>query len=246
MTLILTELSEHGVAMAADTALTKKVVLEGGKSEYHVSYEAVKLQPIRELSAGISFHGIGLLGDTRTDEWIADFIKRNARSHDSMKSFGDALANELSSKKPPIKDTLGFHLAGFAQVENDRYPTVYKIINAPDGKFQCYHSESPHKYLKGAHKPLRGGEDAIYAKAFEILENWLKIPSFGEEPFHMPYPDNLRMRAEYLRFQIVMVSDIYLLSNQVPLIGGPVTTLSISPRGIEDYETRAEITREGS
>jgi hypothetical protein len=49
------------------------------------------------------------------------------------------------------------------------------------------------------------------------------------------------MRAEYLRFQIRTVSGIYKLSNMFPLIGGPITTLTISSRGFESYETREEI-----
>ena len=43
MTLILTELSEHGVAMAADTALTKLPNRRDGK--YEVTYDVVKLHP---------------------------------------------------------------------------------------------------------------------------------------------------------------------------------------------------------
>ncbi|MGD0422489.1 MAG: hypothetical protein ABSA92_03410 [Candidatus Bathyarchaeia archaeon] len=247
----MTELSEHGVAMAADTAATKKAVSEGGKTEFQVSHDVIKLHPIKELSAGISFYGMGLIGRTRTDVWVADFIRRTASKHTSMKSFGIALANELNSIIPPVKVRviLGFHIAGFEQTEKGSFPSAYQIINgtSPDGAFSCTQRQPPMEYKQGARLPLRGGDAAVYTKVFELLERYLwMMRTAGPVPLTVPYPDNLRMRCEYLRFEIVTVSNIYILSNQVASIGGPVTTLSISSKGIEDYETRAEITREGS
>jgi hypothetical protein len=248
MTLILTELSEHGVAMAADAALTKYAVSEGGTPE--VSHDVVKLHQIKELSAGISFYGSGLIGDARTDVWVADFIRRIASNHTSMNSFGLALANELNSIIPPVKlqTTLGFHLAGFEQGEKDKLPTAYQIFNGtPDGTFKCFQKYAPYQYQHGARNILRGGDAAVYTSVFELLEKYLwMMRTAGPERLVVPYPDNLRMRCEYLRFEIVTVSNIYILSNQVASIGGPVTTLSISSKGIEDYATRAEITREAS
>ena len=85
-----------------------------------------------------------------------------------MKSFGNDLANELSAK-PPIKSELCFHLAGFEQTQNGRFPAAYKIINAPDGKFTCYCAEPPYEYKKGtAPKCMRGGEKAVVVSAVRV------------------------------------------------------------------------------
>lgn len=248
MTLILTELSEHGVAMAADTALTKNPVSEGGKPE--VSHDVVKLHPIKELSAGISFYGDALIGGKRTDVWVTDFIQRTASNHTSLNSFGVALANELNTIIQPVKfeTTLGFHLAGFEQTPEGRFPVIYQIANGTsDGKFGCSCSQPPIEHKQGARTSLRGGDAAVFARAFEFLEKYLHhMRTVGPVRFTVPYPDNLRMRCEYLRFQIVTVSNIYILSNQVASIGGPVTTLGISSKGIGHYATRAEIIQEAS
>ena len=164
-----------------------------------------------------------------------------------MNSFGSALAKELNNIIPPVKivPTLSFHLAGCEQTANGRFLAAYQIMNGTaDGTFQCSYSQSPMEYKMGVRKPLRGGDTTTYVRAFEFLERYLKfMRTAGVEPLTLPYPDNLKMRTEFLRFQIVMVSDLYVLSNQVPWIGGPVTTLSISSKGIESYETRSEIIR---
>lgn len=46
MTLVLTELNEHGIAMAADSAVTSQVPLPRGGSTYRVLHGAKKLQPV--------------------------------------------------------------------------------------------------------------------------------------------------------------------------------------------------------
>jgi hypothetical protein len=232
--------------MAADAALTKKVDFDR-KIDYQ-KFCVTKLHRIKELSAGISSHGIGLIGDTRLDLWLTDFITKNAGNHDSIRSFGVALAEELGKRSPPIKATLGFHLAGFEQSQDGGYPTAYRILSeAADGKFNCRQMEPPHKYQKGARKTLRGGETAIFANAFDLLEKLLKsyAPIMGtpDNPMQIPFPDNLKMRAEYLRFQILVISDIYALSNQVEWIDAPVTTLTISSDGSQEYLTCAAVPR---
>lgn len=65
-----------------------------------------------------------------------------------------------------------------------------------------------------------------------------------------PYPSGLETRGEYLRFWINTIKEIYRLSNArtrvLPQpatvgdasIGGPVTVLTISETGIEDFYSK--------
>jgi hypothetical protein len=48
----------------------------------------------------------------------------------------------------------------------------------------------------------------------------------------IPHSQLLTDRAEYLVFQIRIVSDLYRMSNLVPGIGGAINYLTISPMGI--------------
>jgi hypothetical protein len=229
--------------MAADTAFTTKERIKENP-RFSTSYGAMKLLRIKKLSAGISFHGLGMLGEIPTYVWLADFIERNSGS--SMNEFGTALAGKLTAIDSPIKDELAFHLAGYETTDKGKFPAVYRIRSfSKDGKFDCQYLEHPHDYKNGATKKFQGGEIAIYPTAFEGFERYLNAIAIpGKSVFRIPYPNNLAMRTEYLRFQIVISSGVYLLSNQIQWIGGPVTTLSISETGIEDYETRSEIIRQ--
>ena len=47
-----------------------------------------------------------------------------------------------------------------------------------------------------------------------------------------PYAESLAERAELLKFQIQMVAALYRFSKEGKGIGGPITTLTISPEGI--------------
>lgn len=62
MSLVLTELSNHGVAMAADAAVT----CPSGR----VFVGAQKLLPVRILNAGVSVWGLGRVSATDADIWL--------------------------------------------------------------------------------------------------------------------------------------------------------------------------------
>lgn len=83
----------------------------------------------------------------------------------------------------------------------------------------------------------RNGDYRLYAELFEVVENFFnsRVRPLG---IQIPYPLTLDTIVDYLRFQIKTVSEIYKLSNLVPGIGGPVTTLTISEQGITSYETK--------
>jgi hypothetical protein len=53
LTLILTEISVFGIAMAADSAVTEEVVTPNGTREYRVLTGVHKLQVIKKLKAGM-------------------------------------------------------------------------------------------------------------------------------------------------------------------------------------------------
>ncbi|HMK82101.1 MAG TPA: hypothetical protein VK503_00125 [Candidatus Bathyarchaeia archaeon] len=83
----------------------------------------------------------------------------------------------------------------------------------PDGVFKCAQRYPPYGYQRGPRNILRGGDAAVYIRVFELVEKYLTQLQMAGHGLIVPYPDNLRMRAEYLRFEIVTVSSIYTLSN---------------------------------
>jgi len=126
VTLILTELSHLGIAMATDSAVTVTDYRSG--VSWAVPSAAMKLQMVPYLNAGISCWGLGLIGTTRTDVWLADFIQRHDGS-ESIKALAEDLALELNSILGPSLDgnpRAGFHVAGFLRDEIGEAPSLFQ------------------------------------------------------------------------------------------------------------------------
>ena len=247
MTLILTEITEFGIAMAADSAVTTSYNL-GRHSGHRVLAGVRKLQPVHYLNAGISCWGVGEIGGLDTDIWLENFIKANEHIH-KLNDFAMLLQNELRRVLGMIEqNTAGFHLAGFVEKEGRKMPTFFHVHNGPSqypsiaaqidsALFNANQDMPPEDCPPGYFKITRNGDFQLYAELFGAVESFFntRVRPLGIE---IPSPLTLGSIAEYLRFQIKTVSEIYKLSNLVPSIGGPVTTLTISDQGIMSYETK--------
>jgi hypothetical protein len=76
MTLILTELSNAGIAMAADSAIS---MLINGKIVTKDQRHWTKLLRVPRIKAGISYWGsIGLIHKGRFDEWLEQKIQNGS------------------------------------------------------------------------------------------------------------------------------------------------------------------------
>lgn len=149
--------------------------------------------------------------------------------------------------------TIGFHLAGYVEHEGRRLPTFYHIHNGISQALQARgiqidarrvnanHDFPPRPLRQGEFYTTRNGDFQMYAlmnQQLRILFDNLRRQGF-RIPNHQSMDESpLRARAEYLRFWIKMVSEIYRLSNIFPGIGGEVTTLTILHQNIETYETK--------
>ena len=61
MTLILTEISPWGILMAADSAVTQQIDIDGRPRQQRVLIGVNKLQVIPKLKAGIAVWGQGIM-----------------------------------------------------------------------------------------------------------------------------------------------------------------------------------------
>ncbi len=247
MTLVLTELSPFGIAMAADSAVTVTVQKSG--YSYVQAQGAKKLQIIPTLQAGVSCWGMGSIGDKPTDHWLADFIRANSGLSD-LGSFAKALATTLQSTigpSPGKQARLGFHVAGFELYGGKPVPSFYHVHDGPSttlqtreigvdpSRFNANHDIPPAEFLKlvagESSWMTRNGDYHLYAQLFALLGAFFQ--GVGQLGIKIPNSQNLNERAEYLVFQIRTISDLYRMSNLVPGIGGPISYLTISPAGIQ-------------
>jgi len=167
-----------------------------------------------------------------------------------------------------IPDRMGIHVGGFDEENGVRGPALYhvhnghyhvefrsgKIVEVPDEappirEFRA-HEDFPPSIFKEDDPPrmLRNGAFGIFAlhqstsDAFQIIREATGLI--------FPYPPNLETRGEYLRYWINTMKEIFRLSNARPRVvsqpptvgdagvGGPVTVLTISESGIENFYAR--------
>jgi hypothetical protein len=130
MTLILTELSQAGIAMAADSAISTVVK---GKIVTKDQKHWKKLLRVPRIKAGISYWGdIGLITKIPFDEWLEGKIKKG--SYTDLPSFADYLAAEMNravgDKPLGNNHQVGVHVAGFQTwADGVSRPTFYHIHN---------------------------------------------------------------------------------------------------------------------
>jgi hypothetical protein len=128
MTLILTELSDAGVAMVTDSAISK---LKNGKLITKDQTEWRKLLRVPSIMAGISYWGsIGLITTVPFDEWLERRIKKE--NYTDLRSFAEYLAKEMNEATggKPAKQPLGIHVAGSQQWQDGSLrPSFYHVHN---------------------------------------------------------------------------------------------------------------------
>ena len=239
MTLVITELSKYGIAMVADSAVTEVLKLPSGRTIARVLTGVRKLQVIPYLGAGISVWGLGsiLLENTQvpTDLWLNDFIERHSGTG-SIDEFAKRLTEELRSAVGMKTDALGFHLAGYVEVNSKRLPTFYHVRNV-EGDFVS--SYSFHEFVPGHDMPPREFDDEIlttrngdygpYALLVKAVEN--ALPAIKTvKGLTIPH-SSLQGRVAYLAAWVRFVSDLYASSGVPRTIGGDVAALGITPDG---------------
>jgi hypothetical protein len=259
VTLVISELSSLGIAMAADTAVTIPIRPPNRRLYHRVLRGGVKLLPVPTLPAGISYWGLGTIGGMPTDDWLRDFLSRNRRGINSLASLASLLELELRQCVRTVNlarypnGSFGVHLAGFIRTPSGTSPAMYHVHNGPSQALpnarinprliNANFDRPPQVYPPGVFYRTRNGDFRLYATVFTAIENL--FGQLNQQGFVIPHAaalhvSPLRARAEYLRFHIKTMARIYEMSN-VPVpgsIGEEVTTLTISPRKIEEYWTR--------
>lgn len=238
MTLVITELSQFGIAMVADSAVTYTESLPSGQPVRRVLNGAWKLQVIPYLNAGISVWGLGAIPTApkkvSTDIWLNDFIARHSGIA-TLDEFANALAAELENIAGQVQKELGFHLAGYVDVNGHKLPTFYHVRNC-DGTFRHYEL---HEFMPSQDFPPQDLGDEIYRTRngsygpYAILSAGVErvLPQIHTDPnlnLTIPHP-SLQGRIAYLTAWLRFVSELYASSRLLRIIGGNIAALGISP-----------------
>lgn len=259
MSLVLTEVSHFGVAIAADSAVT----FPSGR----VFVGLQKLLPVYKINAGLAFWGGGEVGEIDTDVWIQNFIDNEVEDGMRLWDMANKLAEKLNeSFGRVISDRMGIHVGGYDSENGVRGPAFYHVHNGhyhvvfgngqvreipdenpPIREFRAHKDRPPRLYNVNDEPPMtRNGDFGIFSVLMENL-----LPLFRNlhqmAGFEFPQVRDLATRGEYLRFLVNLIKEMYRLSNyrirMVPepsmggdaFVGGPVTVLTISDSGIESF-----------
>ena len=251
MTLVLTEVSALGIAMASDTAVTTINLATG--LAYAQPNRARKLQVVTHLAAGVSCWGLGEISGLPTDRWLSRFIE-NASHVSDVHEFAHRLADQLNiqvGENPAADNRLGFHVAGFVDQNGDRLPAFYHVHDGPSTTLASRGIQvNPHKFnpnqdippdvsanaaAQGVSLIIRNGDYQLYAAMFQKLEEFFSaLRPLG---VMIPNSQDVGDRAQYLVFQIRTIASLYRLSNLIPGIGGGILHLAITREGIHSKGT---------
>lgn len=232
MTLVVSEFSEYGIVMVADSAVTRR---QSPGAPAYVENTYTKLHAIPQCNAAISMWGNGYVGTERTDVWIANFLK----SHSYTTSISQ-LAQELTDalRKENVPSPQGFHLAGYESARGAARPMLFHVRNTELEKDGSY---SMHQFEIGQEWPRPDGYDRLgqlwmwngIFESFLVLTNALEeyTPTLaGILKTELP-PTDLDKRGAYVRAVFRFVMGLHECAGKLPSIGEPLLTVLISPNG---------------
>jgi hypothetical protein len=141
MTLILTQISKHGIVHASDSNLTAGGDTPAGESQ--------KTFEIKHLNAGLTVAGSYSVGGVRMNLWMNNFIQEQANARISFLSeFAYNLGNELEAQMSPNEKASGsmIHIAGYVEEEGKFHPEFWFVRNVTgiDPHTGEYTGTSPH------------------------------------------------------------------------------------------------------
>jgi len=258
MTLVLTELSNAGIAMVADSAISE-INLATGRVNKVNKDSWRKLLRVPSIGAAISYWGVvGALTRKQFDLWLKERVIES-KNYSDIDSFVDhfvATLNDATSNRPLANyQNIGVHVAGYSNWDDgERRPVLFHVNNG-DLEFDLeqydYKKYPIRLFEKNQNFPsknatleqnirqlevgvlLRNGHYSDYMVIWNALEVALKYIETHSTLSIPSNPNDLQSRKEYLKMAIEIVIRIYDCSNQKnqSVIGGEVVSLGIGANG---------------
>ncbi|MFH0992147.1 MAG: hypothetical protein V1799_19265 [bacterium] len=244
MTLVVSDISRHGVIMVGDSAVTRK----RGVDPPEVISGAVKVQYFAKVNVGIGMWGQARVGDQRLDNWIATFADQSINTGDSVETIGNRLAKELNpflerSGKPWKDLVCGFHLGGF----RDDLPVLFHVHcghnNEPAHELRLYKdypddqkwSEYSYNYfLNFEFLHLRNGYHPLFGPLFDNILDYSKTLRAG---FNISFPQNsLNGRFEFYKLLVKFVAGVLPVAGIHPGVNQTLSSIAFTKDGLKINE----------
>ena len=252
MTFILTELSDFGIIMAADSSETRT---DNGKESFE---EVDKIIYFPELNIGISTWGYALVDNKDINTWLKEIIdefKQNKNGDDFKNKFlneiSEQIAKKLNEEFPNGEAVLGLHIAGYTySTEFKEYrPGIFHVHNHDKNNIReirrCLTPEhragEPTKFIAEKTKPilkkgeaihLRNGIYEEFALFFPVLQGLKEtfrntIMLSHENMINTNDLDLIKIEAESIANWVRLMCNTFNDAGLFPYVGKRVRVLAI-------------------
>lgn len=219
MTLVLTELSDAGIAMAADSAITK---LRRGKVVEVDQQGWLKLLRVSSIRAAVSYWGmVGAVTRAQFDIWLKRVI--NSSNYADLMSFADHLANALNDAchgKPLAEgQDVGIHVAGYSKWSDGIKRPVFFHVHNGHGRMVIHYEKDRLNRIVAVH-PKWVPEPR---KLFEKHQDFPKTSKSVEENLEILRSVYLTRNGEYFLYAVIMqhLERAFQYINLIPQVSIP-------------------------
>lgn len=243
MTLVVSEISRHGIVMVGDSAVTR---------DRHVlpDYPAQKIQYCAKINAGLAMWGKAFGLGIDMDKWIARFLENDVHRGDGLEEVGNRLADSMNTMLiatglPWGELVRGFHLTGFVNglprlwhvhcghpTEGAHELRLYKDFpednGIPESKFEK-------DLYSGQGFMLRNGFFRLYTRLYDSLTSY---SASLRKDFKIDFPgDSLEGRIKFQQMLVRFVSDVLDATGRERYVNDQLSVVAFDRHGIIEKQT---------
>ena len=248
MTLVVSEISRHGIVMVGDSAVT----LSCPGTSVGVTSGAAKVQYSSKANIGFAMWGNAIVEGQQLDSWIKNFIDSTIKSNEDLEVVGQRLTRDIETalekeNKPWSKLVFGIHLAGF----KSGLPRLWHIhcghSNEPTHEPRLYHDYpedqnwTDEQYRKlffsqgeAATAHLRNGYTPHYAILFKAILDYV---NGLRQTLGIQLPkDSLEGHLAFHMILVKFVAGALVAAGEHPGVNEDLSSISFTQNGIVSDE----------
>ena len=246
MTLVVSDISRHGIVMVGDSAVTKR--RNGTKT---VSADAVKIQYSARANVGFAIWGKAAMRKTRFDYWLRGFIETEISDGDSIEEIGSKLADQVNADLAPMGKpwrslVRGIHIAGYRNGQPVLFHVHCGHPNEPCHELRLYRDYPNDKGLTAeqfaaaldqGYIHLRNGYHPHFGALFNSLLGYTdQLRRVANVQF--PYP-SVEGRLEFYKLLVRFVAQTLVASRKHPGVNDALGAIAFDESGMKIDERLA-------
>ena len=235
MTLVVSDISRYGIIMVGDSAVTL------GTS---VKADAFKVQYAKAANVGFALWGNAGVDHRRIDYWLADFIRDQVKTGDSVQDVGERLVSSLNAVLEKSgrkwKDLVrGIHIAGYREALPVLFHAHCGHPNEPAHEMRLYHDYPDDQKWSEDHFRsllnygfihLRNGYHPLFGPLFkQALDYAAQLRAAHNIQF--PHP-SLEGRFEFYKLLVRFVAGTLVASKIHPGVNDELSAIAFDDHGM--------------